>query len=1048
MISMVNDVDQYGQYAGPSNPVGGNYGFNDPDMVESGVSPNGSGGAAAGSGMSLAEDRTEFSLWSMLSAPLILGANMAPQSDVTAAENYTQTNTDLGIASELVAATTSQDSYDLALFGNSNVISLDQDSLGAQASVVSTCGGNLILAKPLANGDVAVSLTNESGTPITMSTNVGSVGLATNSASVYTLDNLWTNQVAETAGTIAAAVAPHATVLYRVSSPQTQSAQNSALGDPSSITLSTSSGTANINPGVPATATVSLSNYGVNSVSGATIGLNVPAGWSATPDSTAPSSLSTNETGNENFTVSPPNSTSSPISSISWTGTASYTDSAGAESATASLSIPFVSPVTAPYQTADTTSGPPAVLGELGNAFAIQASGTGIAAATSRSAASNQYATSYLPGVFTPGANTAFTARVTGESTGRGGEAGIVVRNSASGSGAEGAALYLNNAGKAVLAWDAGGGNNVTNSTTSSGTPAVGAWLQLTNPSPNTYVGAYSTTSANGPWTTVGTATTTGANSTQDVGLFAASGTAGSVTEADFNVATLAVTVQASGAYGSTPNLTSLSPGNSAITYNPQSESGNVKGSLTCSTNATASSPVSGHPYGISSCSGLSDPNFNILYDYPASNYTVTQYTPKLTWGKPASIPYGTKLSSIQLDAGADAAGTFAYSPASGSVLAAGNGITLSATFTPTDTADYVSGGVISTQINVNPAPLTITASSPTITYRSKIPTIEPQYTGLVNGDTAPATPPTCITKATGSSDAGTYPTSCTGASDPDYNIGYAGGTLTINPYTPVLSWSPPTAITYGTALSGTQLDAASDADGTFAYSPVAGTHLHAGIGQTLSATFTPTNTTDYVSGGTVTTHVTVNKAPLTVSAESKTTAYGTAMPAFTFTSSGYVNGETLASLSAKPTCSTTAMQSSGKDTSPAGMYPITCSGAASSDYSFSYNPASLSVSLASTKLTFDGPSTVKHKGTAHFEVTLTSPATGQSVANRHVTVALANQGATCTTNPFGLAKCVIGDIQAKKGMRTLTMTFAGDPHGAHYDYSGSTATAVITVKK
>ena len=61
-----------------------------------------------------------------------------------------------------------------------------------------------------------------------------------------------------------------------------------------------------------------------------------------------------------------------------------------------------------------------------------------------------------------------------------------------------------------------------------------------------------------------------------------------------------------------------------------------------------------------------------------------------------------------------------------------------------------------------------------------------------------------------------------------------------------------PAPITYGTALSSTQLDA-SAADsvtgaavaGTFVYTPAAGTILHAG-NQTLSVTFTPTDTTDY----------------------------------------------------------------------------------------------------------------------------------------------------------------------------------------------------------
>ena len=63
-------------------------------------------------------------------------------------------------------------------------------------------------------------------------------------------------------------------------------------------------------------------------------------------------------------------------------------------------------------------------------------------------------------------------------------------------------------------------------------------------------------------------------------------------------------------------------------------------------------------------------------------------------------ITQGTALGSQQLDATASVPGNFVYTPAAGTVLAAGNAQTLSATFTPTDTADYNSASV-SVKINV-----------------------------------------------------------------------------------------------------------------------------------------------------------------------------------------------------------------------------------------------------------------------------------------------------------------------------------------------------------
>ena len=63
---------------------------------------------------------------------------------------------------------------------------------------------------------------------------------------------------------------------------------------------------------------------------------------------------------------------------------------------------------------------------------------------------------------------------------------------------------------------------------------------------------------------------------------------------------------------------------------------------------------------------------------------------PVLTWATPASIGYGTALSSTQLNASSSVAGSFSYSPAIGTVLAAGTH-TLSVTFTPTNTTSYQS---------------------------------------------------------------------------------------------------------------------------------------------------------------------------------------------------------------------------------------------------------------------------------------------------------------------------------------------------------------------
>ena len=100
---------------------------------------------------------------------------------------------------------------------------------------------------------------------------------------------------------------------------------------------------------------------------------------------------------------------------------------------------------------------------------------------------------------------------------------------------------------------------------------------------------------------------------------------------------------------------------------------------------------------------------------------------------------------------------------------------------------------------------------------------------------------------------------------------GLATGTLKITQATPPITWATPAPITYGTALSATQLDASSTVAGTFAYTPAAGTVLTTGP-QTLSAIFTPTDTTDYTAA-TASVTLTVNEEPQTISFSAGTVA-------------------------------------------------------------------------------------------------------------------------------------------------------------------------------
>ncbi|SFW91249.1 glycoside hydrolase family 27 protein [Amycolatopsis australiensis] len=147
--------------------------WNDPDMLE------------VGDGMDFQEDRAHFTLWAAMAAPLIAGADLRSA----------------GVAT-------------FSTYLNPDVIAVDQDPLGKQATRIATGGGLDVLTKPLQNGDVAVVLLNENSTTRTVSTTAAAAGLP--AASSYRLTNLWSKELTTSSGTISANVPSHSTVSYRV----------------------------------------------------------------------------------------------------------------------------------------------------------------------------------------------------------------------------------------------------------------------------------------------------------------------------------------------------------------------------------------------------------------------------------------------------------------------------------------------------------------------------------------------------------------------------------------------------------------------------------------------------------------------------------------------------------------------------------------------------------------------------------------------------------------------------------------------------------------
>jgi hypothetical protein len=170
----------------------------------------------------------------------------------------------------------------------------------------------------------------------------------------------------------------------------------------------------------------------------------------------------------------------------------------------------------------------------------------------------------------------------------------------------------------------------------------------------------------------------------------------------------------------------------------------------------------------------------------------------------------------------------------------------------------------VGANLTITPRPITVTADAQTKVYGNSDPALTYKITSgsLAFTDTFTG----ALARAAGES-VGTYAiTQNTLALNGNYTLTYVGANLTITKATPIVTWANPANITYGTALSSTQLNATFTwvvngstvtVAGTATYTPPSGTVLNPGAGQILSVSFAPTDTTNYNAPPTKT--VTIN---------------------------------------------------------------------------------------------------------------------------------------------------------------------------------------------
>jgi alpha-galactosidase len=169
--------DSWSRASGPGH-------WNDPDMLV--VGRVGWGPTLHETRLTRSEQISHITMWCMLSAPLMLGCDLEQL-----------------------------DPFTLALLTNDEVLAIDQDALGRQATRVGTVGPFDVYLKTLEDGSRALAFFNRADAPESFTYNkLGSIGLD----GVLKVRNLWQQRdLPDTDGVISGEVSAHGVLLMRLS---------------------------------------------------------------------------------------------------------------------------------------------------------------------------------------------------------------------------------------------------------------------------------------------------------------------------------------------------------------------------------------------------------------------------------------------------------------------------------------------------------------------------------------------------------------------------------------------------------------------------------------------------------------------------------------------------------------------------------------------------------------------------------------------------------------------------------------------------------------
>jgi hypothetical protein len=354
--------------------------------------------------------------------------------------------------------------------------------------------------------------------------------------------------------------------------------------------------------------------------------------------------------------------------------------------------------------------------------------------------------------------------------------------------------------------------------------------------------------------------------------------------------------------------------------------------------------------------------------------------------------------------------------------------------------------------LTVTPAHLTVVVGNTSRAYGAPNPAFTSTVSGALNGDIFTNA---YTTSATIASPVGTYPINDAvgGPAASNYTITVVPGTLTITQASIALNVAANNVTrNYGAAnpaFTSTTTGALNGDTFTVIYSTAATTSSPVG-----SYPIVPTVSGAALGNYTATTTngvLTVAPATLTVTANNASRSYGAANPVFTGTTTGLLNGDTVA----------TTFTSSAVPNSPVGTYPIVpaVSGAATSNYkvvtvngtlTITQNPSSLVINVDNATRPYGAPNpnfTGSVNGVLpgdNVVVTFTTPATQTSPAGRYAIGA--NVSGTSAGNYIATIHPGALDINPVATVTTITTSGSPATVGATVTFTATTTTTTGVV--